>query len=127
MKMSRPKVLLAEDEQDIRAILALELGEAGFDVTAVDNGAAALEASRFIRFDVAVTDYKMPGMDGLEATRRLRELDPDLPIIVATGYAGEDTQLQFRKCGVNNFILKPFSLAAILELVLVNARRTHED
>src|SRR5262249_50077954 len=95
----------------------VEFVEAGFDVTAVANGALAIEAMQRRRFDLVITDYKMPVMDGLETSKRLKALDPNLPIIVATGYPGEDTQTEFAKFGVRDFLLKPFGLDDVMKLV----------
>jgi DNA-binding NtrC family response regulator len=118
-------VLFADDEEDLRDLLALEFADAGFDVTTVANGAAAIEAMQRRRFDLVITDYKMPVMDGLETSKRIKALDPSLPIIVATGYAGEDTQAEFAKCGVRDFLLKPFGLDDVVKLVkrAIEARR----
>jgi CheY-like chemotaxis protein len=116
MNASRPRLLLADDEKDIRDVLVFEFSDAGFEVTAVDSGLAALEALKKSKFDLVITDYKMPGMDGLETARRLRALDPKVPIIVATGYAGESTQTEFEKSGVHDFLLKPFALDDVIAL-----------
>jgi CheY-like chemotaxis protein len=116
MSGQRPRLLLADDEKDIRDVLALELSEAGFDVTAVNSGLAAVDALRKSEFDLVITDYKMPGIDGLETAKRLRAIDPELPIIVVTGYAGETTQMEFERSGITDVLLKPFNLETIIEL-----------
>jgi CheY-like chemotaxis protein len=111
----RGTVLLAEDEEDLRELLATEVAEAGYDVMSVPNGAAAVEAIQNRKVDLVITDYKMPVMDGLETTKLLRAIDPTLPIVVTTGYAGEDMQEEFAKFGVRDFLVKPFELVDVLE------------
>src|SRR5690242_4129873 len=88
------RVLIVDDEVDLLGVLAGELSDAGYQVTAVDNGRAAVEAAIASRFDVAITDLRMPEMDGCETTARLKRIDPRLPIIVATGYVSEDARLE---------------------------------
>jgi CheY-like chemotaxis protein len=115
MAGERATVLLAEDEDDLRDLLALEVAEAGYDVIAVADGAAAVDAAKGREFDVVITDYKMPIMDGLETSKRLKALHPNVPIIVATGYAGEETQQEFAKCGIHDFLMKPFEIVDVLK------------
>ena len=104
-------------------MLGDELTEAGFDVTAVDNGRAALDAARHKRFDVALTDLKMPDMDGLQIAEALKEIDHDLPIIMATGYASDAALLASESRGiVVGLLQKPFGLDQVLDAV---RRATH--
>jgi CheY-like chemotaxis protein len=82
----RRRVLLVDDEQDFLEMLALALARRGFEVVAVDGGVTALAAARAQKFDLAITDFKMPDVDGIELVRALKALDPALPVIVASGY-----------------------------------------
>jgi CheY-like chemotaxis protein len=118
----RIRVLLVDDEPDLLNVLAEDLTDAGFDVTAVDSGTAAVEVARWEKFDVAVTDVRMPGMDGVETMSRLREIDPDLPVVVATGYVSEAMQYDFAERGAAGLILKPFRLEQICALLARAAR-----
>jgi CheY-like chemotaxis protein len=111
---SRPKLLLIDDEEDLLDVLGFELEAAGIGVTPVTNGAAGVEAARRARFDIVVTDLKMPGMNGLETTKALRQLDPGLPVILVTGYAWNppmDTD------GILRVLMKPFRLEQILDAI----------
>jgi two-component system response regulator HydG len=105
-----PRVLLVDDERDLLDVLAQELGDMGFDVTALDNGRAALDAIARRRFDALITDLKMPGMDGLEMARLLRRTDPQLPVIVITGYASDRARRAFDTREAYGLLLKPFTL-----------------
>jgi CheY-like chemotaxis protein len=91
-----PKALLAEDEMLVREVVAEDLIEAGFEVTAVGNADEALAAIESeLSFDLLFTDIRMPGdIDGWELGRRARALIPDLRIVYATGYSETINPLQ---------------------------------
>jgi CheY-like chemotaxis protein len=112
-----PRVLLVDDERDLLEVLAQELRQMGFEVTALDNGRAALEAVCCRRFDALITDLKMPGMDGLEMLRRLKQTDPHLPVIVITGYASDRARRACDAREAYGLLLKPFTLEDMRRMV----------
>src|SRR3974390_2738524 len=79
------KILLAEDDTDMRRFLVKALQNAGFDVTSYDNGLSAYQRLREEPFELLLTDIVMPEMDGIELARRAAELDPDIKIMSKTG------------------------------------------
>jgi two-component system, cell cycle response regulator CpdR len=81
------KILLAEDDNDMRRFLAKALQNAGFDVSAYDNGLSAYNRLREEPFELLLTDIVMPEMDGIELARRATELDPDIKVMFITGFA----------------------------------------
>jgi two-component system cell cycle response regulator CpdR len=81
------KILLAEDDNDMRRFLEKALGKAGYDVVAFDNGASAYDRLREEPFSLLLTDIVMPEMDGIELARRATEIDPDLKVMFITGFA----------------------------------------
>ena len=81
------RILLAEDDNDMRRFLAKALANAGYDVVSFDNGRSAYERLREEPFTLLLTDIVMPEMDGIELARRATELDPDLKIMFITGFA----------------------------------------
>ena len=81
------RILLAEDDNDMRRFLAKALQNAGYDVVAFDNGLSAYERIREEPFNLLLTDIVMPEMDGIELARRATELDPDLKVMFITGFA----------------------------------------
>jgi len=81
------KILLAEDDTDMRRFLVKALQNAGFDVTSNDNGMSAYQRLREEPFELLLTDIVMPEMDGIELARRAAELDPDIKIMFITGFA----------------------------------------
>jgi len=82
-----PKILLAEDDVDMRRFLVKALQNAGFDVISYDNGLSAYQRLREEPFELLLTDIVMPEMDGIELARRAAELDPDIKIMFITGFA----------------------------------------
>ena len=82
-----PKILLAEDDTDMRRFLVKALQNAGFEVISYDNGLSAYQRLREEPFQLLLTDIVMPEMDGIELARRAAELDPDIKIMFITGFA----------------------------------------
>lgn len=105
------RILVADDDVDIRELVEFKLATLGHDVVAVADGAAAIEACRADRPDLAVLDVMMPGVSGLEAIRAIRS-EPalaDLPVILLTARAQEsDVETGFDS-GADDYITKPFS------------------
>jgi DNA-binding response OmpR family regulator len=120
-------ILVADDDVDIRDLVAFKLEQAGFDVTAVDNGLAALTAARLEPPDLVVLDVMMPGMSGIDVCRELRHdrSTSGLPIILLTARAQEgDVEVGFG-AGADDYIVKPFSpreLVTRVEAVLARQR-----
>jgi two-component system response regulator MtrA len=121
------RILVADDDVDIRELVEFKLSTLGHEVVAVADGAAAVDACRAQRPDLAVLDVMMPGVSGLEAIRVIRA-DPglaDLPVILLTARAQEsDVETGFDS-GADDYITKPFSpreLASRVEALLARAR-----
>ncbi|MBU2548388.1 MAG: sigma-54 dependent transcriptional regulator [Proteobacteria bacterium] len=115
-----PRILIVDDEEHIRKILAIMLTKKGFETRAAANGREALDLARAMTFDAVITDIHMSGMSGLELLARLKEDDPDLIVIVITAFSSVDTALTAMKEGAYDYISKPFKEEAIL-LVLEKA------
>ena len=81
------RILLAEDDNDMRQFLTRALKAAGYDVVSFDNGRSAYERLREEPFSLLLSDIVMPEMDGIELARRASELDPDIKIMFITGFA----------------------------------------
>ena len=117
MSGERGRLLVIDDEEDIREMLEFVLSSDGFTVVTADGGLAALEIAEERRFDVAITDMKMPDMDGLETLAALKKLDGSLEVIVVTGYASEQTAAECIKLGAYAYLRKPFEVADLLALI----------
>ncbi len=101
-----PRVLVVDDDKDVRDSLEYALGSYGMRVTLCGNATEALLFAMGERFDFILTDFEMPGLDGLELVRRLRGLQPDLTVIIGMG--GENLHRCFLEMGANDFVGKPF-------------------
>jgi two-component system response regulator HydG len=102
------KILIVDDEPVVRDSLGKWFTEEGFAVRAVGSAQEALNSFQPHTWDVALLDIKMPGIDGIELQHRLQEADPDLIVIVMTGYASVETAIQALKQGAYDYICKPF-------------------
>jgi len=120
-------ILVADDDMDIRDLVAFKLEQAGYEVVAVDNGLAALTAATENPPDLVVLDVMMPGMSGIDVCRQLRQDQSTkaLPIILLTARAQEgDVEVGFG-AGADDYIVKPFSpreLVSRVEAVLARMR-----
>lgn len=81
------RILLAEDDDDMRRFLARALSNAGYNVTSFDNGQSAFDCLWNERFELLLTDIAMPEMDGIELAKRATELNPDMRVMFITGFA----------------------------------------
>lgn len=121
-------VLLADDDADIRDLVAFKLAQSGYDVITAGDGPSALAAAAGRLPDVAVLDVTMPGMSGLDVCRALRDdaATARLPVILLTARAQEaDVQAGFGS-GADDYVVKPFSpreLLSRVEAVLLRSRR----
>ena len=113
----RIKVLVAEDEPHLSAVLAQFLIERGCDVTTCADGRVALDALRAESFDVALLDILMPGMDGLEVLRAVREDASPPEVIIITGNGSIDSAIGAMKHGAYDYLTKPYRMAEIDVLV----------
>lgn len=104
------RILLAEDDEDMRRFLVKALQRAGYDVTDFDNGASAYERLREEPFSLLLTDIVMPEMDGIELARRATEIDPDLKVMFITGFAGVALRARGGLPGDPKILSKPFHL-----------------
>ena len=102
------KALVVEDDEDIRELIKFTLSTQGFEVTAVDSGLAGVDAVRTLNPDLITLDLGLPGMDGMEVCRRIRELT-DAYIVMITARDDEVERLIGLETGADDFISKPFS------------------
>lgn len=115
------KILVVDDDKSIRVTLSQALEASGFIVAAAVDGEHALEKFRSDVFDLVLLDMKMPGMDGMEVLRRLKEDRPTQPVIMITGFGTVETAVEALKIGAVDYIQKPFGpdeIRAIVRRVL---------
>jgi len=121
------RIVVADDDADIRDLVVLKLEQSGHDVVAVGDGAAAVQASQDAVPDLVILDLMMPGMGGLDACRALRA-DAELtriPVILLTARAQESDIEQGFDAGADDYVVKPFSpreLASRVSAMLARSR-----
>ena len=122
VELDHPKArILAVDDEEIildsfRKILVL----AGFSIDTVEKGSEVLGLIRRNDYDFVFTDLKMPDMDGIEVTRAVKHLRPDIDVIVVTGYASIDTAVETVRLGAVDYVQKPFTEDELLEFVKIS-------
>ena len=104
-------ILVVDDEEAIRLLYQEELSEAGYKVEVAADGSEALRRMHQSRPDLVTIDIKMPGMDGIELLRRVREIHRDLPIIICTAYG--DFKLDFGTWASDAYLTKSADLAEL--------------
>jgi two-component system cell cycle response regulator CpdR len=104
------KIILAEDDDDMRRFLVKALEKAGHEVTSFGEGASAFEEIKQSTFDLLLTDIVMPEMDGIELARRASELDPSLKIMFITGFAAVALHPDSKAPKDAKVLSKPFHL-----------------
>jgi len=114
---SQPKILLIEDDASIVGGLKKELQVEGYEVAVAERGDKGLAQAKEQPFDVVITDLKMPGLSGLELVEQLHAAKPRLPIIVVTAFGTTETAIEATKLGAYDYLLKPFDMAELLDLV----------
>lgn len=114
-RAGRPLVLVVDDNDTNRLVLSHCIDALGGDVLMAQHGAAALEMLADAQVDLVLMDIAMPVMDGLEATRRLREAGFARPIIAVTAQMGADDLPRLRSAGFDDLIEKPISAPAIAQ------------
>jgi DNA-binding response OmpR family regulator len=117
------RILVAEDQPDIRDLLVMNLAQAGYDVQAVADGNAALQRQREQPSDLLLLDLMMPGLDGLEVTKALRAQGGDTPILMLTAKSTELDRVLGLELGADDYLTKPFSMAELLARVKALLRR----
>jgi len=117
MNKTLPKILLAEDDNDMRRFLVKALESAGYEVTDYDNGMSAYRRLREEPFELLLTDIVMPEMDGIELARRAAELDPDIKIMFITGFAAVALNPDSQAPKDAKVLSKPFHLRDLVNEV----------
>ena len=124
------KLLIVDDELSVRDSLGKWFREEGYDVTTLENANDALTQLATQRWDAALVDIKMHGTDGIELQRRMHEIDPELFVIIMTGYASVETAVAALKNGAYDYVTKPLDPDEIAHLVknaLAHKRTAQEN
>ncbi|MGD2127651.1 MAG: phosphate regulon transcriptional regulator PhoB [Lysobacterales bacterium] len=126
MSRSQPRVLVVDDESAIRDMIRFALEKANLDVQTAGDAHEALIRINESRPDIILMDWMMPGVSGLELTRRLRKdsYTEDIPIIMLTARVTEDDKVAGLEAGTDDYVIKPFSPRELLARIRAVMRRT---
>jgi two-component system, OmpR family, response regulator len=116
-EMSKPRVLLADDEVAFTNNIAKLLTKRGYEVTVVNDGENAVRVVEEQDFDVAILDLKMPGIDGIETLRQVKRRRPFLEVIMLTGHGSVESGIQGMNLGAFDYAMKPILLDDLLEKI----------
>jgi PAS domain S-box-containing protein len=105
----RWKVLLIDDEEGIRKVMSVTLADAGYEVLTAEDGESGVRLCRQASPQIVITDIRMPGIDGLEVLRRVKEADPDREVIVITAFGEMDVAIRALQLDASDFITKPIN------------------
>ena len=111
------KLLIVDDEEDFLKSIAERLGMRDFDVTTATEGKTAVKAAKKGKFDVAILDMKMPGMDGMELLQILKKKHKFLEVVILTGHGAIDSAVEATKLGAYSYLEKPYDFEKLLDVL----------
>ena len=117
MEKLEANVLLVDDEEDFLELLTERLENRGLKVSSVTSGEDAVMKSEDEDFDAVILDIAMPGIDGIETLKRIKEKKPDIEIILLTGHATSPRSIEAMKFGAEDLLEKPVDLEILLEKI----------
>ena len=119
------KILVIDDEQSMRDFLSIMLKREGHDVVAAENGIDALKAVHTEIFDLVISDVRMPGLDGIDVLKTVKEVSPETVVIMITAYATAETAVEAMKLGAYDYITKPFKVDEIKLIIQKALEKGH--
>lgn len=125
MATSKSRILIADDEKNIRFTLAHALERSGYEIATAVNGEDALKQMEATEFDLLLLDLRMPGMDGMDVLKEAAERYPATRVVIVTAHGTVDNAVEAVKLGAVDFIQKPFSPTEIRDLVAQVLDREH--
>lgn len=130
------KILVVDDEESLRTLLANALSRAGFSLTQAEHAEAAMEFLETRSFDLVISDIAMPGMDGVELMKQIKSRTPQTDVIIMTGYGSEYSYVDIMDAGASDYLTKPFNLNSIIARInriareknnLINLKKTNQE
>ena len=114
---ARARILVVDDDGEMRALLVDVLGDEGYDVVEAANGAEALIRLRAVSFAAIVLDKNMPGLSGLDLLPGLRVVCPETPVILITAFGDVATYMEAMEKGAYEYVFKPFRMEELLRIL----------
>ncbi len=110
MQAAQARLLVVDDERSMRELLSIVLRREGYDVTLAENGGTAIDHLERARFDLLISDIKMPDMSGVDVLRAAKRIDQDILGIMITAFASADTAIEAMRLGAHDYLSKPFDV-----------------
>src|ERR1700733_1123253 len=129
MKQEKPSILIVEDEPKMRRVLELQLADEGFHARTAGDAETGLQLLGKEPFDLIATDFKLPGMSGLEFLQAVKRIDAQMPVVIMTAFGTVESAVDAMKAGASDYVLKPFSLAELVMVIRkeLDTRRLREE
>ena len=105
--MTGNSILLIDDEKILLEAVSDDLKESGYEVTTAVSGEEGLRSFKMLQHDLVIIDLKMENMDGLEVSRKIKELNPETPVMIFTGYGSMETAIEALRLDLDDYVLKP--------------------
>lgn len=115
--MTGNSILLIDDEKVLLEAVSDDLTESGYEVTTAESGKEGLRSFDILRHDLVIIDLKMESMNGLEVSRKIKELNPETPIMILTGYGSMETAIEALRLDLDDYILKPVNRDELLKKI----------
>nr|MBN2276257.1 response regulator [candidate division Zixibacteria bacterium] len=123
--MSRKNIIIIDDELLIRDLLYDFFSEKDWGVSVFDTAERALESLKNRKYDIALVDLKMPEIDGIALIKKIRDLYPDLPVVIMTAFPSVETAIEALRVKVEDYIIKPFNINKLYKAMDDIAENNH--
>jgi DNA-binding NtrC family response regulator len=131
MDVKRARVLIVDDDRDISQMLSALMQKRGFASLVAHDGETALQMVPVEKPDILLVDFKMPGINGMEVLKRVKEMDPQVPVVLITAYAEIPASVAAMRAGAFDYLAKPFDHSEVIQVVRValaeRERRRHSQ
>ncbi|MFC1881013.1 sigma-54-dependent transcriptional regulator [Thermodesulfobacteriota bacterium] len=119
------KILVADDEPSHRQMIEAVLAAEGYEVTQAEDGQAAISAVKEKFYDLVIMDVRMPNVDGIQALQKIKQISPDIPVIIMTAYASVGSAVDALKSSAYDYLIKPLDIDE-LKILVAKALRFHQ-
>ena len=119
------KILVADDEPSHRQMIEAVLAAEGYEVTQAEDGQAAISAIEDRFYDLVIMDIRMPNVDGIQALQKIKQISPDIPVIIMTAYASVGTAVDALKSSAFDYLIKPLDIEE-LKILVAKALHHHQ-
>jgi len=124
---TQPSILVVDDELLVRDLLYDFFTDQGWQISVAESASKALGILQNKKIDIVLTDLKMPEMDGMDLTYKVKEDYPDLPVMVMTGYPSVESAIEALRAKVADYITKPFNINQLLKTVAAHIEQSDPD